>query len=252
MAAEIITIRGDALALRTQWIAERDEMLAEAAGVTHVEAAPELQTAGSLLAKLKGHRKALEAERKAVTAPIDNAKAQIMAQERELAAALEAETARVKALCDSYATREAARVEAIRQEEARKLREAEEKRAREEAEARRKAAEEMAKANAEERARIAQEEAARQAKAAAERAAEEAAARAKAAAAPKAPTTTANRIVTRWTVEVVDPLAVPKAFCTPDVTRIRQYMQTCVDAGQTPEMAGVRFVRTESVESRGR
>lgn len=250
MATELVLIP-QALARCEAWITERDGMLAKATACTAVEDAAGLQAAGALLAGMRAHRRALEAERKAVTAPADAWKAEIMAQEKALAAILDVETARVKSLCDGYATREAARVEAIRQAEAAKARAAEEARAKAEAEERRKAAEAMAQANAQERARLAQAEAARQAEAAAKRAAEEAAARAAAALAPKAPATTANRIVTRWSLEIVEPAAVPRAFCSPDEQRIRRYMTACLESGETPELPGVRFVRTESVESRG-
>lgn len=250
MDTEAVTLVSNALSLKTQWVESRDVMLATATGIAGVQDAAGLEAAGALLAKMRKHRKELEAERKAVTDPAREWITAIMDQEKALAAPLEAEVARVKKLTDDYATREAARLEAIRREEARKAAEAEARRQAEEREARRKAQAAIDQANAEERAKLAAAEKARQDEAARQRAIAEAEARAKAALAPKpaALATTANRFVTRWSFEVIDATSVPRMFCAPDPAAIRRYMSAAVDAGQEPEMRGVKFVKTVSTE----
>ena len=59
MTVEGLTLVNNALALKTQWVAERDEMLAVAGKVTAVATAADLEAAGALHAKMVRHRKAL-------------------------------------------------------------------------------------------------------------------------------------------------------------------------------------------------
>lgn len=250
---EAVTLISNALALKTQWIEARDGMLATAAAIATVDNAAALEAAGSLTAQMAKHRRALEAERKAVTDPAREWIDQIMRQEKELAAQLETEHARLKALADGYATREAARVEAARIEAQRRMDEEAAKVRAAEAEDRRKAQAVIDAANAEERQRLAAIERQRQEEAARQREVLAAQQRAAEALKPKpaAPTTTANRMVTRWKFRVVDPCAVPRMYCVPDDSAIRRYMKAATDAGQVPELRGVEFVKTVSVEGRG-
>lgn len=250
---EAVTLISNALALKVQWIAERDGMLALARAVTAVDTPAQLEAAGQFTAKARKHLSALEAERKAVTDPARAWIADVMAQEKILAADLEAERVRVKALSDGYATREAARIEAIRREEATRRAAAEAERQRIEAEVRRKAQAEIDAANAAKRAELAKAEAARREEASKRQAIADAEAKAKAALLPKvaAPATTANRMVTRWTPEVIEPREVPRMFCVPDLALIRAYMHAAVERGEEPVMRGVKFAKTVSVEGRG-
>lgn len=251
MDTALITLTPQALAAQTQWIADRDAMVTTAKTVTAVATPADLETAGHLHARMVRHRKALAAARKAVTDPARAWIDDIMTQEKAMGAELDAEAARIKGALDAYATAEAARIEAIRREEERKRREAESAAAKAEQEARSKAAEASRQAGAAERARLEAEEAKRREEAAARQAEAEAQARAKAAAAPKAPSTTANRMVTRWSFTVVNERLVPRPYCVPDEGRIRRYMQFETGQGNTPEMPGVEFVKTVSVEGRG-
>jgi hypothetical protein len=250
---EAVTLISNALSLKTQWIADRDGMLALARTVTVVDTPAQLEAAGQFTAKARKHIRALEEERKAVTDPARQWIADIMAQEKTLAADLGAETARVKALCDGYATREAARIEAMRREEATRQAAAEAERQRIEAEVRRKAQADMDAANAAQRAELAKAEAARQEEARKRAEVAAAEARARAALLPKAaaPVTTANRMVTRWVVEIVSPCDVPRMFCVPDEAAIRKYMHALIASGEEPTMRGVKFTKSVSVEGRG-
>lgn len=223
MAEDIITVqnlRGDALARCTAWLATRDELVAEAAGVESVETDDALTAAGQLLTRLKRHAKELEGERKAVTQPLDDVKRQIMDQEKTMVADIDRETRRVKGLCDAYATRRAREAEAAR------------------IEAQRRAAEEAVR---------------REAAAAVfgESAVIQAPAPSPVAPPPAPPKAAGSRMVTRYEFEVVAPALVPREFCVPDPKAIRAWMEFQVKTGRTPDMPGVRFTSRMSVESRG-
>lgn len=215
-------IRGDALARCVEWIEQRDGFIATAAELVAVGSDADLDEAGLLLAAMKKHAKALGAERTAVTRPLDEVKRQIMDQAKAMVADLEAETARIKRLCDAYATRKAREAEAAR------------------IEAQRQAAEDAARREA--AASVFGESAVIQTPAPA----------VPAVPPPAAPKAAGSRIVTRWEFEVTDAAMVPREFCVPDPRAIRAWMDYQVKTGRNPEMPGVRFASRQSVESMGR
>lgn len=204
-------VRGDVLSKRDDWIAGRDAILAVSAEVRKVADDVTLDRAGSIYTDARRHVKALEQARKAVTEPIDAVKKQIMADEKAMRAELEREAERLKSMCDAYATAKAQEAE----------------------EARRKQAEaETAKD------RVASVFGA---------AATVGMANSPAIAAPKS---SANRMVERWSFEVLDSAAVPREFLTVDDAKIRAWMQAQTKLGITPQLPGVVFEKTVSVEAK--
>lgn len=86
------------------WLDARDKALATASKIAEVKDDMTFAQAGEAIEALGKLRKELETERKKLTAPIDAAKKQVMQQEKELAADIEAERERLRAICGAYAT----------------------------------------------------------------------------------------------------------------------------------------------------
>lgn len=204
-------IRGDVLARREDWIAERDSILAVAGEVREVADDKALDRAGSIYTEARRHAKALETERLKVTQPLDAVKKQIMADEKAMRAALESEAARLKALCDAYATRKA-------QEAA--------------------------------DARMAQAEAEAEADRVASVFGAAATVGMGGGAAVAMARPSANRMVERWAFAVRDPAAVPREFLSVDESKIRAWTAGQVKLGITPRLPGVEFVKSVSVEAK--
>lgn len=208
----------------TPWIAERDVLIARAAGITAVTCDSELEDAGAIQDAISKALKRLETERKSVTAPLDEAKKLVMAQEKKLAAPLNERLAALKALTSAYATECARRIE-----EERRRREEEERRAAE--------------------AAVAAEDA------------DPFGFNAPAAPVPAAapmpmptmPKTSANRMVERWDFEVVDANSVPRELCSPDEKKIRAFLAARKAEGYKADelmVKGLRISATVQVQSR--
>ena len=182
-----------------EWIADRDALVEQAKQIVQVTNEAEFETAGAIQSKGTKLIKKLENTRKEVTAPLDEIKKQIMAQEKTLRSGIEAEVARIKTLTNAYATEQARKAE----EERRRIEEAE-----------RKAAE----------AQVAAEAAA---------AADPFGFNAPVApvATPYIPQATVkkahsanNRVVEKWDFTVIDTNAVPREFLSVDETKIRTFL----------------------------
>lgn len=209
----------------TPWLAERDSLVARATAVTAVASDSDLETAGEIQTAISKAVKKLEAERKAVTSPLDDAKKQIMAQEKKLAAPLNAELTRLKSLTSAYATECARRIE-----EERRRREEEERRAAE--------------------AAVAAEDADPFGFNAAPAAPAPAAAPMPM---PTMPKTSANRMVERWDFAVVDANAVPRELCSPDEKKIRAFLAARKAEGYKADqlsVKGLKISATVQVQSR--
>lgn len=212
-----------------QWVADRDQLLAESKGVTQVTNDAELEKAGAIEARGKKLIKKLETARKEVTSPIDELKKKIMAREKDLRANIETEVTRINKMTTAYATEQARKAE-------------------------------------EERRRI---EAAERARAEAELAAQEAAANdpfgfnaapaAPAAPAPvpvptvQKPHTTSNRFVEVWNFQIIDEKAIPRELLSPDEKKIRALMNLKKSEGYKADqlcVAGIKFTATTQVYSR--
>lgn len=228
----IKTFDAGALAKLTEWTAKRDVLLAKAAAVSQVNDAAALEVSGAVQAAISKHRKALEAERMALTRKLDAVKKEIMAQEAEMAGGLDAELDRLKRLNNAYATEQA---EAARRAEEQRL--------------------------AEERARAEEQFAADQ-KAAEARAVFGAAAPVQAApvapvlpsvpavAAPKA---SANSIRMVVKFDIVDSAQVPREFLAVNESAIRQFIEFKKKCGVSPRdlvIAGVRIWEEADVRAK--
>lgn len=206
----------------TPWIAERDALVMRAKSVVIVNSDTDLETAGEVQTYISKALKKLETERKAVTGPLDDAKKQIMAQEKKLAKPLSDELTRLKALTSAYATECARRIE-------------EERRRREEEE--RKAAEAAVAIEDNPFAPVAPSPAP--------------------AAAPMPmptmPKTSSNRMVERWDFAIVDANAVPRELCSPDEKKIRAFLAARKAEGYKADqlsVKGLKISATVQVQSR--
>lgn len=206
----------------TPWIAERDALVTRAKSVVIVKSDTDLETAGEVQTYISKALKKLETERKAVTGPLDDAKKQIMAQEKELAKPLSDELTRLKALTSAYATECARRIE-------------EERRRREEEE--RKAAEAAVAIEDNPFAPIAPSPAPTAAP----------------MPMPTMPKTSSNRMVERWDFAVVDANAVPRELCSPDEKKIRAFLAARKAEGYKADqlsVKGLKISATVQVQSR--
>lgn len=208
----------------TVWTQAKASCLITASAITAVTNDQQLEEAGAVQTVISKLIKKLETERKLVTSPLDDAKKQIMAEEKKLAKPLQDELARLKVLTSAYATECARRIE-------------EERRAAELAE--RRAAE----------AALAAEE-------------EDPYGFNTPATTPvtplptfisSMPTTTSNRMVEKWGFEVIDANAVPKELCSPDERKIRAVLASRKAEGYKADQVvinGLRIFSTVQVQSR--
>ena len=103
---------------RQEFIKERDAALADSRLIDSITDDNANEVVGKVYATLKGLSQFIEKSRKAITAPIDDLKRQIMDYEREVIGEVVAEAERIKGLMDGYATarlREQREAEAERQ-----------------------------------------------------------------------------------------------------------------------------------------
>lgn len=224
MSTEIITanVSSDALAKKHEWITERDALITQSAEVAKVDSDADVNMAGALQTKMSKHIKELEKERKAVTAPLDAVKKEIMAQEKELRAKLLAERDRLKALNDAYAT---------------KLYEAEQARKRE----------------AEEQARLQAMRDAEELQKASEAFGEDvqvAVTEAPQIAEPEKVKMSGNRTVKRWSFEMVDSSMVPTDYLVLNDKAVRAYIKMAESMDKEPDIPGIKFTARISVESK--
>ena len=206
----------------TPWIAERDALVTRAKSVVIVNSDTDLETAGEVQTYISKALKKLETERKAVTGPLDDAKKQIMAQEKNLAKPLSDELTRLKALTSAYATECARRIE-------------EERRRREEEE--RKAAEAAVAIEDNPFAPVAPSPAPTAAP----------------MPMPTMPKTSSNRMVERWDFAIVDANAVPRELCSPDEKKIRAFLAARKAEGYKADqlsVKGLKISATVQVQSR--
>ena len=211
----------------TPWLAERDSLVARATAVTAIASDSDLETAGEIQTAISKAVKKLEAERKSVTAPLDDAKKQVMAQEKKLAAPLNAELTRLKSLTSAYATECARRIE-----EERRRREEEERRAAEAAVAAEDADPFGFNASPDVQAAPAQPSPMPM---------------------PTMPKASANRMVERWDFAVTDAHAVPRELCSPDERKIRAFLAAKKAEGYKADQIvidGIRISATVQVQSR--
>ena len=239
MSEELIKfeeVKADSLSRRVEWIAKRDALAARAVAVVAVATDSDLETAGKLQTEITRLLKDLEAARMALTRPIDERKREIMAQEKELAAALEKELFRLKKLNGDYATQKAAEAEA-----ARRRIEAE---ARAQAEREQAALEEQAKKSASLFGPVATFAPAPAAAPAPVQ---------PAAPIPQAPKTSANSFVETWKFDVTDQLQVPREFLVVDETKIRAWLAYQKKLGadiSTLQVAGLRLYKETQVRAK--
>lgn len=199
MANEVITVNPADIET-ADWLARRAELVERGKSITSVGSDGELETAGKFETDCKRLVKRLADIRKALTAPLDEAKKELMAKEKALAAPLVSAQTRVNALTTAYANMLAQKAENER----------------------------LARETAE-RA-LAEEEAAR-AKAEADAAFGLPPAETPPPAQPPptplpavtttGPRTTSNRFVEKWDFAVTDANAVPRELCSPDPAKIR-------------------------------
>jgi len=204
------------------WLAERGDLLARAATVADVNDDYSLEVAGEVQTAISKAVKKLEAERKSITAPLDDAKKQIMAQEKKLAAPLNAELARLKSLTSAYATECARRIE-----EERRAAELAERRAAEAA----LAAEDNPFAPSPDAQTVF----------------------AQPLPVSSMPKTSVNRMVERWDFAILDANAVPRELCSPDEKKIRAFLASKKAEGYKVDQLvvnGLRISATVQVQSR--
>lgn len=218
-----VTVSADVLSQQEQWMRGRTALLDQAAVVTRVEDDEQLSFAGHVQTAIAKQIKALEAERKRVTRPLDEVKREIMQQEKTLRSPLEQQLHRIKRLNDDYATRQAAAA-------------AEERRRQEEA------LNQQRLAAAAEQERVTEMFGAGAVLRDAPVAAPEPV--------PDKPRTDGARIVKRWMWMVMRPELVPSEYLSVDETKIRAHVHYCERMGREPEIPGVSFSAKMSVESK--
>lgn len=233
--SQVITVNKAEIEAK-EWIAKRDALAARGKAITQVTNDDELEVAGKFEADCKKQIKALSEMRLKLTRPLDEAKKEICAKEKELAKILDTEQKRVNVMTTAYANELARR-----------------------AEQERLAAEAAERAAAE--AAVAAEEAAAQAQQANAMFGLDAATPSPAPA-PVIPTpvvtttgphTTSNRFVEKWDYQITDPNAVPRELCSPDESKIRALMLAKKSEGYKAAqivVAGIKFTSAMQVYSR--
>lgn len=201
--------------ISSESIAEINGAVASAKAITQVADDASARLADSVVKRGKTLVKVVHDQRMAVSRKVDAVKKQLIAKEADLTADLNAEIERVSTMCSAYL---------------------------------------MAKAQAEEDARrAAEEDAARAALEAQEAAAAEALVTGADIIAPmpvspepeqrsKVVAGVSSR--TYWTFSVTDPNSVPRAYCSPDLRIIREYMENAKRNGadiRTLNIPGVEF-----------
>ncbi len=210
------------------WCAERGALIADATAITEVRTDGQLEDAGAVQTAISKAIKKLEAARKSVTAPLDDAKKSIMAQEKRLARPLAEQLERLKRMTSAYATEIAAKIAAERAEQERREQEAAEAAA--------------AQAEADPFGFNGGDDSA--------------------AATPvftpspvvtTMPRTSSNRIVERWDYEITDAASVPRELMSVDERKVRAFLAARKADGYRAEqvqVAGLRIFATMQVQGR--
>jgi hypothetical protein len=205
------------------WKRDKDDCLEAAKLYPTISSDDDIDRAGEIQTNISKLIKKLEAERKAITSPIDEAKKKILAEEKRLVQPLAKELDRLKKITSAYATECARRIE-------------EERRQAELAE--RRAAE----------AAVAAEDA--------DPFGFNAPATHHAMPIPQVssmPKTSCNRMVERWDFEILDANAVPKELCSPDPAKIRAFLASRKAEGYKADQVlvnGLKIISTVQVQSR--
>lgn len=216
-------VSGDALAKSAKWIKERDNLLHEAFTTSKVENQEQLEYCGDLYTRMSKHVKVLEKERKELTDPLNAVKKEIMDQEKELRANLEAERDRLKKLNDGYATKLAMEAEKARREA--------------EAEARERAMKEALEAE-EARAVFGDEVQMSEPEPVVE------------AYVPEPEKLSGNRVVKRWEFSMSDSSMVPTDYLVLNEKAVRAFIKMQESMGKDPVLPGIKFSARMSVESK--
>lgn len=208
MTNEVITVNPADIEA-ADWMAKRAELIERGRTITSVNTEEELEVAGKFETDCKKLVKKLADIRKGITGPLDEAKKEIMAKEKTLAAPLIGAQTRVNSLTTAYAN-----MLAKKAEEERLAREAAEREAAERA--------------------LAEEEAARaQAEANAAFGLPDGGTPTPPPPSPVVPLptvtttgphTSSNRFVEKWDFTITDQNAVPRELCSPDPAKIRAFM----------------------------
>ena len=232
MANEVITVNPADIEA-ADWLAKRAELIERGKSITSVATNEELEVAGKFETDCKKLVKKLADIRKGITGPLDEAKKEIMAKEKQLAAPLIGAQTRVNSLTTAYANALAKKAE-----EERLAREAAEREAAERA----LADEEAARAQAEANAAFGLPDGGTPTP-------------------PQQPVvplptvtttgphTSSNRFVEKWDFAITDANAVPRELCSPDPAKIRALMAAKKAEGYKASqivIAGVRI--TSSVQ----
>ena len=105
MSHGLITLeRAQAEIAKQEFITERNATLADARLIDSITDDNANEVVGKVYAALKNLSKLIESNRKAITAPIDALKKQILDYEREIIGEVDSEAERIKGLMDTYAT----------------------------------------------------------------------------------------------------------------------------------------------------
>ncbi len=214
----IVTLN-QSLERESKWLSGKVKLLDDARAVIQVKSDSDLETSSAVQTRISKHIKALEKHRKEITEPLDALKKQIMSQEKELRASLETELSRLKAMNDSYATR--------RLEE-----------------------QEAAAAKAREESAHVSIDMQKTAESIFGTGVEFDPAFIPSIPDPVKPTTAAGRTVIRWDFTIIDPHQVPREYLMIDESKIRKFRDYKTQMGEIPELPGVKFTKTVSVESR--
>lgn len=209
------------------WCAERGALIADAAAITEVRTDGQLEDAGAVQTAISKAIKKLEAARKSVTAPLDDAKKSIMAQEKRLARPLTEQLERLKQMTSAYATEVAARIAAERSEQERREQEAAE------AAAAQAEADPFGFNGGGEQA--------------------EPPAFVPTPIVTRMPHTSSNRIVERWDYEITDAARVPRELMSVDERKVRAFLAARKADGYRAEQVqvdGLRIFATMQVQGR--
>lgn len=219
-----ITVSSDALSRSEKWMRQRDALLACTPSILEVTSQEDLEGCSKLQNAIRAHLKALDSERKKITAPLDAMKKDIMAQEKALAKPLESEQRRLQTLSSAYATRLAAEAEAERRRQATEL------------ERQRQAAAEAEALTREIFGDEAVDDEPKPIEAPPP------------PPPPDRPRVEGARVVKRWSYEITDPRLIPREYLSVNEPAIRAHIQFATKTGSDPAIPGVRFQARMSVE----
>lgn len=207
-----------------QKITQNAVQVAESLGEYEIQTAEELNNSAGILRDIKAAQKEVEAQRTAITGPLNASLRQVNAFFKQFSDRLGTAERNVKKAIGGYQAEQ----DRIRREEARK---AQEKKKREEAKLR-KQAEEAEAAGREERAQTLNERAD---------------AKTTEATVSEAPKVEGVSYVTVYDFEITDPSKIPDKYKIIDEKKIRQVVKALKEDAEIP---GVRVIKSKSVRAR--